>query len=232
MKSATVMTATEITKLLAREYRSRKLGLPRDPISELILTLLSQNTSSQNTRRAFSSLTQSFKSWEEVAEANVAEISPAIKVGGLAQVKAARIKAILKAIEREKGKLDLSFLGELPLPKAKAWLRKLPGVGSKTAACVLLFSFGRWVLPVDTHVYRVSHRLGLISNHTSPEQAQKELERQLPLEEFESFHLNLIEHGRKVCQARWPRCKICVLRWGCPSRASLVVREKDAQRGI
>jgi len=201
---------------LAQKYGALKWDLPQDPLSELILTLLSQNTSGQNTRRAFSSLRERFGSWEAVAEASVEDIAQAIKGGGLAQVKAARIKAILETIRRERGGLDLSFLAELPLPEAKAWLRKLPGVGPKTVACVLLFSLGRPVLPVDTHVYRVSRRLGLISARVSPERAQEELERQLPPEEFERFHLSLIEHGRRVCRARRPHCELCILRQECP----------------
>jgi len=201
---------------LAQEYGALKWDLPQDPLSELILTLLSQNTSGQNTRRAFSSLRERFGSWEAVAEASVEDIAQAIKGGGLAQVKAARIKAILETVRKERGGLDLSFLAELPLPEAKAWLRKLPGVGPKTVACVLLFSLGRPVLPVDTHVYRVSRRLGLIPAKVSPERAQEELERQLPPEEFERFHLSLIEHGRRVCRARRPHCELCILRQECP----------------
>ena len=201
---------------MAQEYGALKWDLPQDPLSELILTLLSQNTSGQNTRRAFSSLRERFGSWEAVAEASVEDIAQAIKGGGLAQVKAARIKAILETVRKERGGLDLSFLAELPLPEAKAWLRKLPGVGPKTVACVLLFSLGRPVLPVDTHVYRVSRRLGLISARVSPERAQEELERQLPPEEFERFHLSLIEHGRRVCRARRPHCELCILRQECP----------------
>ncbi|RLC68738.1 MAG: endonuclease III [Chloroflexi bacterium] len=210
------LTAAEVSRLLAQKYGALKWDLPQDPLSELILTLLSQNTSGQNTRRAFSSLRERFGSWEAVAEASVEDIAQAIKGGGLAQVKAARIKAILETIRRERGGLDLSFLAELPLPEAKAWLRKLPGVGPKTVACVLLFSLGRPVLPVDTHVYRVSRRLGLISARVSPERAQEELERQLPPEEFERFHLSLIEHGRRVCRARRPHCELCILRQECP----------------
>ncbi len=210
------LTAAEVSRLLAQEYGALKWDLPQDPLSELILTLLSQNTSGQNTRRAFSSLRERFESWEAVAEASVEDIAQAIKGGGLAQVKAAHIKAILETVRKERGGLDLSFLAELPLPEAKAWLRKLPGVGPKTVACVLLFSLGRPVLPVDTHVYRVSRRLGLISAKVSPERAQEELERQLPPEEFERFHLNLIEHGRRVCRARRPRCEVCILRQECP----------------
>lgn len=214
------MTATEISRLLAQEYGAIRRDVPRDPLSELILTLLSQNTSGHNTRRAFSSLWERFGNWEAVAEASVEDIAQAIKGGGLSRVKAARIKVILETIRKERGGLDLSFLAELPLPEAKAWLRKLPGVGPKTVACVLLFSLGRPVLPVDTHVYRVSRRLGLIPSGVSPEGAQEELERQLPPEEFERFHLSLIEHGRRVCRARRPRCEVCILRRECPEGRS------------
>ncbi len=216
--------------MLAQEYGPLRWELPQDPLSELILTLLSQNTSGQNTRRAFSSLLKKFKSWEAVAEANVEDIAQAIKAGGLAQVKAARLKAILETIRRERGSLDLYFLDELSLPEAKAWLRKLPGVGPKTVACVLLFSFSRPALPVDTHVYRVSRRLGLVSPQASPEQAQEELEQQLPPEEFERFHLNMVEHGRRVCRARQPRCEVCILHEMCPEGQSQ--RESSAEGGI
>ncbi|UCD54237.1 MAG: endonuclease III, partial [Dehalococcoidia bacterium] len=142
----------------------------------LVQTILSQNTSDVNSRRAFNSLLASFDSWESVAAADVNDISTAIKMGGLGDIKAKRIKAALAEIKRKQGKLELDFLNQLPLAKARDWLKQLPGVGSKTASCVLLFSLGRPALPVDTHVLRVTKRLGLIEPKTSAEQAHRLLE--------------------------------------------------------
>jgi len=137
----------------------------------------------------------------------------------LADVKAKRIKLILQDIEEQRGNLDLSFLRELPLSEAKSWLRQLPGVGPKTAGCVLLFSLGMPALPVDTHVFRVARRLGLIDSKATPEKAHDVLEALIPAEEIYAFHLYLIEHGRRICKARRPRCHLCVLQQVCPSAA-------------
>ena len=128
-----------------------------------------------------------------------------------------RIKAILQAIREKRGSLELDFLRDVPLAEAKAWLRELPGVGPKTAACVLLFSLGRPALPVDTHVYRVARRLGLIDSKVLVEQAHDLLEAKLlPVQVYE-FHVYMVEHGRRTCIAQRPRCPQCVLREGCPS---------------
>jgi len=127
------------------------------------------------------------------------------------------IRPILEKIGEERGSLDLSFLGELPLSEAKSWLRELPGVGPKTAGCVLLFSLGRPALPVDTHVFRVAKRLGLIDSRVSAERAHELLEELVPPQDIYSFHLYLIEHGRRICKAQRPRCHLCVLHGLCPS---------------
>lgn len=156
------MTIDEIISLLAQVYGARPWRARRDPVSELVFTILSQNTSDVNSQRAFNRLLNRFGSWEAVADAAVEEIAESIWGGGLARVKAPRIKGILKAILDKRGSLELDFLKDMPLAAAKSWLRELPGVGPKTAACVLLFSLGRPALPVDTHVYRVAKRLGLI----------------------------------------------------------------------
>ena len=211
------MNINEVIHLLAQEYGVPHWHRHGEPISELIATILSQNTSDVNTGRAFSSLLASFDSWEAVAEGDVENIAQAIRCGGLSQVKAARIKLILETILAERGCLELSFLGELPLPQAKAWLRQLPGVGPKTAGCVLLFSLGKPALPVDTHLYRVAKRLGLIDSRVSVEQAHELLERMVPPDAIYQFHLNMIEHGRRVCKARNPGCDRCIFRGDCPS---------------
>jgi endonuclease-3 len=211
------MNINEVINLLAQEYGVPQWHRHQEPVSELILTILSQNTSDVNTGRAFPSLLASFGSWEAVAEADVEHIAQAIKCGGLSRVKAARIKLILQMILAERGSLDLSFLGELSLSEARAWLRRLPGVGPKTAGCVLLFSLGKPALPVDTHVYRVARRLGLIDSRVSVEQAHELLEHMVPSDAIYQFHLNMIEHGRRVCKARNPRCYQCIFREDCPS---------------
>ena len=211
------MTIDEIVSLLAQKYGSRSWRPRRDPVSELIFTILSQNTSDANSKRAFDRLLNRFKSWETVADAAVEEIAESIWVGGLARVKAPRIKNILKAIREKRGYLELDFLRDMPLAEAKAWLRELPGVGPKTAACVLLFSLGRPALPVDTHVYRVARRLGLIDSKTSVEEAHDLLEAKLLPAQIYEFHVYIVEHGRRTCTAQRPRCPQCVLRESCPS---------------
>ncbi|UCD53756.1 MAG: endonuclease III [Dehalococcoidia bacterium] len=183
----------------------------------LVQTILSQNTSDVNSRRAFNSLLASFDRWESVAAADVNDISTAIKMGGLGDIKAKRIKEALGEIRQKQGKLELDFLNQLPLAEARDWLKQLPGVGSKTASCVLLFSLGRPALPVDTHVLRVAKRLGLIEPKTSAEQAHRLLESLVPADGVYQFHLLMIEHGRRVCKVQRPRCSHCVLRGICPS---------------
>ncbi len=212
------MIISEIIHLLEREYGPRDWQPHQDPISELILTVLSQNTSDVNTGRAFDGLLATFGSWEAVATSGVGEIAASIRSGGLAEVKARRIKLILQQLE-ERCSLDLGFLASLPLEEAKTWLRRLPGVGPKTAGCVLLFSLGMPALPVDTHVYRVARRLGLINSGVSPEQAHQVLEGLVPPQSIYQFHLDMVEHGRRVCKSRRPLCHQCVLGKGCPTRS-------------
>jgi len=212
------MTVGQILYLLEREYGTHPRRHHRDAVSELILTILSQNTSDVNSKRAFDKLVADFGTWQAVAEARVEDIQASIRSGGLAQVKAGRIKRILRQIPEREGRLDLEFLGQLPTQEAKAWLKQLPGVGPKTAGCVLLFSLGRPVLPVDTHVYRVAQRLGLIGSKVSPPKAHDVLENLVPPQDIYRFHLLTIEHGRRICRAQKPLCHRCVLVEACPSR--------------
>ncbi len=203
------MNIREILRLLEREYGARYLKPDREPVSALVMTILSQNTSDVNSHRAFSSLLATFDNWEEVAATGVDDIAQAIRSGGLAQVKAKRITQALHEIKNRRGSLDLGFLADLPLAEAKSWLRELPGVGPKTAGCVLLFSLGRPALPVDTHVFRVAKRLGLVDSKSSPEGVHQLLESLIPPQNIYQFHLHMVEHGRKICQAQRPHCQGC-----------------------
>ena len=204
--------------LLGEEYGPMEWQPRYDPASELVYTILSQHTSDINSERAFRALMATFGSLEAIAAADVADIEDAIRSGGLAKTKAPRIKAILNEVVRKVGSYDLTFLAEMPLEEAKAWLKELDGVGPKTAAIILCFSLGLPAMPVDTHIYRVAKRLGFFGPKVSAEQAHDILEPMVEPEDVFAFHLYLINHGRQVCKARRPRCDDCVLAWGCPSR--------------
>lgn len=189
-----------------------------DPVAELVLTLLSQHTSDTNSGRAYQALVERFPNWDAVVEAPVSEIEESIRMGGLAKTKAPRLQALLTELrERLGGEWNASPLEDLPLAKAKGWLTSLPGVGPKTAACVLLFALKRPALPVDTHVHRVSQRLGLIEEKTNAKAAHALLESQLNPGQMYPFHVALIRHGRRVCKAGRPLCQQCVLSDRCPS---------------
>lgn len=210
------MNIDDIINKLGNEYGKRVWKSHRDPVSELILTILSQHTSDINSRRAFSKLVADFKTWDDVLNADPDNIAKSIWNAGLARVKAPRIKAILETIIQRRGSLSLSFLEQLPLDEAKLWLEQLPGVGPKTAGCVLLFSLGLPAMPVDTHIHRVAKRLGLIDEKTSADKAHRLLEPMIPPPQIYSFHINMIEHGRQVCGAQNPKCDRCVLESKCP----------------
>ena len=197
---------------LRREYGRPVLRAHRAPVDELVLTVLSQNTNDRNRDVAYGRLRERFSSWDEVREAPVEEIEDAIRPGGLAPTKAVRIKQMLEAIDGD----DLVWMEEAPLGEARDYLCDLPGVGRKTAACVLLFSYGRPDVPVDTHVYRVGTRLGLWPERTSLEQAHDEMLRLVDPEDAYEIHVLLIRHGRRTCTARNPDCPGCPLKRICP----------------
>ncbi|HUU55122.1 MAG TPA: endonuclease III [Armatimonadota bacterium] len=212
---------------LDRTYGRPSHGRGGDPLDSLIGTVLSQNTSDVNSHRAFERLKKRFPRWEDVLAARPSQIAGAIRSGGLGDIKSRRIKRILREIERDRGKLDVSFLKRASVPAAREYLTRLPGVGPKTAACVLLFSLGKPAFPVDTHVLRVSKRLGLIPPKTTMEQAHDIFEAMLnsgaPGRKAEwgadgmlALHLGLVRHGREICAARRPRCGICPLLDLCP----------------
>jgi endonuclease-3 len=182
-----------------------------DPVSQIVNTILSQSTTDVNRDRAYRRLRQRFPTWEAVRAAPVEEIIEAIRPAGLAPQRAPRIQAALNAIAAERGALTLDFLRQMPAREARAWLQRIKGVGPKTASIVLLFSLGMPAFPVDTHIHRVSRRLGLAPAGASAPKVQEILEALLPAEAYYPFHLNLIAHGRRVCKAQRPRCDDCFL---------------------
>lgn len=205
--------ATDVLAALEAAYgrvvRRTHLG----PVDELVATVLSQHTSDVNTARAFASLKAAFPTWDAVVAAPTAEVEESIRCGGLARQKVPRIQTILTEVDRTYGGYNLDGLASFSVGEARASLTSMHGVGPKTASCVLLFSLGMPALPVDTHVHRVSRRVGLIPDRHSAEAAHEALEAQLPkdADDVYSFHVLMIRHGREVCVARQPRCPRCAL---------------------
>jgi len=182
----------------------------------LVETILSQNTSNANSSAGFKRLRRHFRSWNQVMNAPVEEVEKCIRVSGLSRVKAPRIQSILRQIKNDRGKLDLEFLADLPPEEGYEFLKKFSGVGPKTANCVLLFSFGMGVFPVDTHIHRIAIRLGLIPEKSSAAEAHELLKEMIePADRYE-MHILLVEHGRKTCKARNPLCHKCALLAMCP----------------
>lgn len=185
------------------------------PVDELVSTILSQNTSDTNRDRGFDQLKERFPTWEAVRDAPVDEIEEAIRPAGLAKQKAPRIKNALQLITEEHGEITLDFIEEMDIDEAKAWLTNLKGIGPKTAAIILCFAFDLPAFPVDTHVHRISKRLGFIDESTSANDAHPIMEAIVPREDYYAFHLNVIQHGREICKARSPKCEICPLTTNC-----------------
>jgi len=204
-----------VAEILQRTYGLRSWQPEEDILSQLIKTILSQNTSDTNSLRAFHRLRERYPAWHEVHRATRFQVADAIRSGGLADIKAGRIKKILTQIYRECPDGDLTFLESWTTDRIRQYLRRFEGVGEKTIACVLLFAMGRPVMPVDTHVRRVSQRLGLIPPKTDAIAAHRLLQEAVPPSLVYSFHLHLIEHGRKLCRARKPLCRQCPLRKDC-----------------
>jgi endonuclease-3 len=190
------------------------------PVDELVLTVLSQNTNDRNRDVAYERLRERFPAWDAVRDAPLVEVEEAIRPGGLAVTKAPRIQRILEAISAS-GSIDLSWLADAPLAEAREYLCSLPGVGRKTAACVLLFSYGRHDVPVDTHVHRVGTRLGLFRPGAPLEECHDEMLRLSAREDPLEAHVALIRHGRRTCAAAKPRCGECPLLRMCPYGRSL-----------
>lgn len=207
--------AQSVHRRLLRAFGEPDWGSPMEPIDELVSTILSQNTSDLNRDRAYTSLRKRFPTWKQVRDARSRDVIDVIRVGGLANQKGPRIQTVLREISAERGDLDLSFLKDMPLEEARRWLTKFHGVGPKTAAIVLQFSLGRPAFPVDTHIYRVTGRIGLRPLKMSVEQAHVHLEKLFKPETYYAAHLNLIRLGRQVCHPRKPDCPHCPVRDVC-----------------
>ncbi|MCZ2098005.1 MAG: endonuclease III [Anaerolineae bacterium] len=204
-----------IARILEQTYGYPEWRQHLAPVEELVCTILSQNTSDTNRDRGYTALCERFPTWEDVRDAPLEAVIDAIRPAGLANQKAPRIQAALRYVTEQQGAITLDFLNDLPLEDAKAWLTGIHGIGPKTAAIILLFAFNRPAFPVDTHVHRVTGRLGLIGPKTTAERAHVELEAIVPPEDYYPAHLNFIRHGREICHARRPRCEICPLAAHC-----------------
>lgn len=205
-----------IARRLAGAYGTPPPPRHLPPLAELVLTVLSQHTSDTNRDRAYADLRRRFPTWDEVADAPLPALARAIRRGGLGPTKAVRIRAMLRAIRESGVPLDDRAFTRVPDQQLWETLMALPGVGPKTAACVLLFSLDRPYFPVDTHVHRVAIRLGLVPPRSDAVATQAAFQKSLREEEMYPLHMNLIRHGREVCTAQRPRCSECVLRDLCP----------------
>ncbi len=228
--------ARTIVARLARAYGAGHAARPaptrRPVLDELIFTLLSQNTSDVNRDRAWASLRAAFPRWADVEAARTDRVARAIRIGGLAKQKAPRIKAVLRAVRRREGRLSLARLARLPDAEVVEELTSLPGIGPKTAACVLAFSLGRPALPVDTHVGRIAARLGFVRTNEETGRAQAVLESLITPRSQVDAHLDLIAHGRLVCTARRPACPDCVLVDLCPTGERELARNPATTRRV
>jgi endonuclease-3 len=231
------VSIAEAIRLLSNAYEPLPHEGRLEPAQELVFTILSQHTSDINSARAFQRLQERFGTMEAVAQAGLADIEAAIAPGGLARVKAPRIKEVLNQVLELNGSLDLSFLKEMPLAEAKAWLRQLPGIGPKSAGIILSFALGMPAMAIDTHIFRVCQRLGFIGPKVTVDKAHDILEAAVAPEQVYQFHVSLITHGRQTCKAQRPRCGECVVAAGCPSRDQFLARTEippgpPLQRGV
>jgi endonuclease-3 len=226
-------TIRRVDELLIQEY-GKRTPLVRDPLDGLILIILSQATNDLNSDRAFRILQERFRSWEAVLNAPVDAVADAIRCGGLANQKAARIQQLLREIEAERGDLDLSWLHKATTPECVSYLSKFHGVGPKTIACVLMFFLGKPAFAVDTHVLRVTKRLGWLRPQASVDEAHRIFETAVPDECKLDLHVNLIAHGRAICRATGnggPQCGICVLRRHCAYGKSMKGAQQESAKG-
>lgn len=213
--------AARVHQRLLEAYGYPEWRSPLPPLDELVSTILSQNTNDLNRDRAFEALRAKFPTWELVRDAPEAQVIAAVRLAGLANQKGPRIQQALRSISEQVGRLDLDFLRQMGTEEARRWLLQFKGVGPKTAAIVLQFSLDKPAFPVDTHIYRVSGRLGLRPEKMSVEQAHEHLAALLPPQAYYPAHLNLIRLGREVCQARRPNCAACPVQDMCAYYAAL-----------
>ena len=217
MPTPTRRHMSRICRLLEGAYGPRPLKRWGRAVSVLVETILSQNTSNANSAAGYKILRRTFKTWDAVADAPTADVERAIRISGLSNIKAPRIQAILRQIREAHGRIDLEFLKDQSPEEAMAYLRAFAGVGPKTANCVLLFSFGMSVFPVDTHIHRLALRLGLIPAKATAEQAHDLLTPAIAPGDRYPLHVLLIAHGRAICKPANPRCGQCVLLKLCPT---------------
>jgi endonuclease-3 len=216
-------TVREIHRRLSGRFGPLDPPRTLDPLEELILTVLSQNTSDVNRDRAYAAMRARFPTWEALAEADPSDLAAAIRPGGLANIKAPRLLAILGEIrEREGGELDLSWMRRASSARVRDYLVTLPGVGPKTAACVLAFSLGRSALPVDTHVHRVARRLGFLDERIGAAKAHEVMDERVPARLRVRMHVGMIRLGRTICRAGRPACAVCPLQDLCPTAPSIL----------
>lgn len=209
---------TRIAGILESEYGKPVWAHEKhEPVATLVGTILSQNTSDRNSIPAFEALRKEYPKWEQVLNEDARRLARVIRRGGLPQIKARRIKSVLAEIKRRNGRITLAPLADMKPSEAREWLMSIGGIGPKTAAVTLIFGFGMPVFPVDTHIYRVAKRLGWIPGKAGTEKAHKILDAEVPDRLKSTLHVNLIEHGRRICTARNPACDECVLNKICPS---------------
>jgi endonuclease III len=209
-----------VAAALREMYGELEWQLGQSAMDELVSCILSQNTNDNNRDKAFFALKERYPTWMEVIEAPTDEVIDVIRPAGLSNQKAPRIQNVLRLIYEERGEFDIDFLRDLPMEEARAWLTKFDGVGPKTAAIVLCFAFNRPAFPVDTHVHRVSTRLGFIPE-TTADKAHTLMEDIVPSENRYAFHIHLISHGRAICKARHPLCERCPLTAQCDYHISI-----------
>ena len=205
----------KIVVALEKRFGVPKWPGPSAPLDALLQTILSQNTNDTNSGRAYEHLRQRFPTWEEASAADVREIADAIRVGGLANLKAERIKDVLTWLERTRGALDLDFIRDMKPDEAIRILGSLKGVGIKTSSVVLMFACGAEIFPVDTHIHRITRRLGLAPENASAEKVHEVMQELNPQGKAYSFHMNLLKFGRRICHARNPKCEVCPLTEEC-----------------
>ncbi len=215
-----------ISQVLAKTYGYPEWRPSMPPVDEMVSTILSQNTNDTNRDRGFMALKERFPTWEDVRDAPPKEVINAIRPAGLANQKGPRIQSALEHLTETQGEITLEFMRDMNVDDAKAWLTSIKGIGPKTAAIILLFAMGKPAFPVDTHVHRVSMRLGLINNKTSADKAHDILEEIVPEKDFYPFHLQMIQHGRQICHARSPECGRCPLQEFCAYFNALSDEEK------
>ena len=207
----------KVKNLLYMQYGDLKWRDEMETLDELIFTVLTQNTSDINAEKAFKNLKSRYINWDEIAKSTDEKLERIIRIGGLGKQKSIRIKKILKEIYLRTGGYNLSILKDMTFNEVKEWLITLPGVGPKTAAVVMSFALKLPAFPVDTHIHRISKRLGYINKNTSAEKAHEIMENIILPEDRFDFHILLITHGRKICKANNPKCSICPLTSYCPS---------------